>query len=586
MKFFRIPALFFIASLWLFWSVLPLFAAEQAAKKEPVEAKLTVLKDDLLGYFIPVAGNVVSVQGNAVQIAVDAKTAVKPGMRLQSFKEGSGFVHPITREQLGRVEIPVGTVEVASFANGTVAASILEGTPESFQGAKVKVPATKRKILFSQGRVDWYLGNAYYQLLLDSQRFELIDTGLETDDLSKLLAEAKQKGAEAVVVLSSQTTADQISLTQKAYWAKDGKEFSGRSASVSVASVRELRMASGMIGSGGEILVSYRLPFGSRRLTAGDLNGDGKPEIVLIGGHDVRVYKPDTDLKLLWEFSIPKNDEVIWADVVDLKQNGRDIIALTLVRSGGDSAGKDTIESKTPFGLGVTSYLYELQGNTIRQIWEGRDLYLRVLGSELIAQEFDPRDGYSGPVLSMKYSGGTLVRDKTIPLPQNVNIYDFQILTAANGSKAVIAWDDRGFLNLFNEKGIRIWSGREEFGADIFSFKRQGGTFMSERGNWTVKDRLLAKQSEVLAPKRKALLSSVRGLGSASTEIRSFWWNGISLEDRIFVESMNGEIFDYAISGDRIYVIARPMFGINFKNVLKGENPFGSLLYVFSTKGK
>ena len=586
MKLFRIPALSIIAALWLLGSVLPLSAAEQAAKQESVETKLSVLKDDLLGYFTPVAGNIVSVQGNTVQIAVDAKTAVKPGMRLHSFKEGSGFVHPITREQLGRVEIPVGLVEVVSFANVTAAASILEGTPESFQGAKVKVPATKRKLLFSQGKVDWYLGNAYYQLLLDSQRFELIDTGLETDELPKLLAEAKQKGAEAAVVLSSRTTADQVSLTQKAYWAKDGKEFSERNASVSVASVRELRMASGMIGSGGEILVSYRLPFGSRRLTAGDLNGDGKPEIVLIGGHDVRVYKPDTDLKLLWEFSIPKNDEVLWADVVDLKQNGRDVIALTLVRSSGDSAGKDTIESKTPFGRGVTSYLYELQGDTIRQIWEGRDLYLRVLGSELITQEFDPRDGYSGPVMSMKYSGGTLVRDKNIPLPRNVNIYDFQVLTAANGAKAVIAWDDRGFLNLFNEKAIRIWSSREEFGADIFSYKRQGSTFMSERGNWTVKDRLLAKQSEVLAPKRKALLGAVRGLGSASTEIRSFWWNGISLEDRIFVESMNGEIFDYAMSGDRIYVIARPMFGINFKNVLKGENPFGSLLYVFSIKGK
>jgi hypothetical protein len=90
----------------------------------------------------------------------------------------------------------------------------------------------------------------------------------------------------------------------------------------------------------------------------------------------------------------------------------------------------------------------------------------------------------------------------------------------------------------------------------------------------------------VLAPKRKAFLSYVKGLGNSATEIRSFWWNGISLEERVFVEEMNGEIFDYAMSGDRIYVISRPMFGINFKNILKGENPFGSALFVFSTKGK
>ncbi len=587
MKLRRISAFYFIAAFWLLASALPLSAAEPSGGKESaVGTKLSVLKDDLLGYFTPVTGNVVSVRGNTVQIALDARAAAKPGMRLQVFKEGSGFVHPVTREQLGRIEIPVGAVEVSLFANGTATASALEGSPENFLGAKVKVPATKRKILFYQGDVDWYLGDAYYQLLLDSDRFELIDTGLKTNDLSNVLAEAKQKGAEAALVLSSQTAADLVSLTQKGFWVKDGKEFSQKNASVSVASVRELRMKAGMIGRGGEILVSYRLPFGSRRLTAGDLNGDGNPEIILIGGHDVRVYKPDTDLKMLWEFSIPKNDEVLWADVFDMKQNGRDVIALTLVRSSGDSAGSDALVSKTPFGRSVISCLYELQGNIVRQIWEGKGIFLRVLGNELISQEFDPRDGYSGPVSAMKYNGTTLVKDRAIALPQQVNIYDFQMLTAANGAKAVISWDDRGFLNLFDEKGIRIWSSREEFGMNIFTYKREGGSFMSERGNWAVKDRLLAKHSEVLAPKRKAFLGYVKGLGNAATEIRSYWWNGISLDERVFVEEINGEIFDYALSGDRIYVIARPMFGINFKNVLKGESPFGSLLYVFSTKGK
>ena len=586
MKLSGISVIFFIAALWLLTGVLPVAAAEPVAPKEPVETKLSVLKDDLLGYFAPVSGNVTSVDGNRVQIAFDAKSGGKSGMRLHVYTEGSGFVHPITKEQLGRVEIPVGTVEISSVAGSMATATILDGKPESFKGAKVKVPATKRRILFYQGGVDWYLGDAYYQMLLDSQRFELIDTGIESADAAKVIAEAKQKGAEAAIMLSSQTAADQISLSQNVYWVKDGKEFTRKDTSVSVSSVRELRMKAGIIGSGGEILLSYRLPFGSRRLTAGDLNGDGKQEIVLIGGNEVRVYKPDTDLKLLWEFSIPKNDDVLWADVIDLKQNGRDVIALTLIRSSGDSAGSDAIVSKTPYGRNVTSYLFELQGNTIRQIWEGRDLFLRALGNELITQEFTPREGYAGPVSVMKYNGTTLVKERTLSLPQKVNIYDFQILTASNGSKAVIAWDEQGFLNLYNEKGIRIWASREELGANMFTFKREGGTFMSERGNWTVKDRLLAKQSEVLAPKRKAFLSYVKGLGNSATEIRSFWWNGISLEERVFVEEMNGEIFDYAMSGDRIYVISRPMFGINFKNILKGENPFGSALFVFSTKGK
>jgi hypothetical protein len=109
---------------------------------------------------------------------------------------------------------------------------------------------------------------------------------------------------------------------------------------------------------------------------------------------------------------------------------------------------------------------------------------------------------------------------------------------------------------------------------------------MIERGKWSAKSRLMARSAEVLAVKRKPLFSYVKGIGYSGSEIRSFWWNGISLEERVFVEDIGGEILDYYLAGDRMYAIAKPLFGIQWKNILKGTNPFGSLLYVFSTKGR
>jgi len=577
--------IFSVLCLLLVWS-LSANAAEPATAKEPVETRLAILKDQLLSYFAPATGKVTNVQGMTVQLATESGTVLKPGMRLQSFQEGVAFVHPVTKEQLGRVEMPVGSIEVVSVSGNTATATILDGKPEAFRDAKVKVPATKRKVLFYQGMMDWNLGDAYYQMLKDTDRFELFDTPLETDDLAKLTAEAQKKGAEALVVLSSEGKADEVAITQKVYWAKDGKQLFTNNTAVSVASIRELRQKAGIIGSGGEVLLAYRLPFASRRLTAGDLEGDGNQEIVLVGGNSVRVYKPDVDLKLLWEFDIPKNDDTLWIDTIDMQGKGRDMIAITVIRTSGNTAGSDAIVSNIPFGRGVISQLYELQGNTVRPVWTGQNMFIRALGGELIAQEFDPRDGYTGPVMVMKWNGTTLVKSREIALPKDVNIYDFQILTAASGTKAIIAWDENGFVNLYNEKGIRIWVSKEDFGVTLYSFKREGGSFMSERGKWTVKDRLLGRYAEVLAPKRKPLLSYAKGLGNSATEIKSFWWNGVSLEERVFIEEMGGDIIDYALSGDRLYVIGKPLFGFDFKNLMRGESPFGSMLYVFSIKGR
>jgi hypothetical protein len=109
---------------------------------------------------------------------------------------------------------------------------------------------------------------------------------------------------------------------------------------------------------------------------------------------------------------------------------------------------------------------------------------------------------------------------------------------------------------------------------------------MRDRGNWFVKDRLIAKKNEVFAPKRKPLLGVAKGIGYKSSEIRSFWWNGVTVEERGLLEEIGGEILDYAIVGDRIVVLARPLFGIRMGNILKGENPFGAMLHIFSLKGR
>jgi len=540
------------------------------------DTSLLPLKNEALSYFKPVTGKVVSINGNKVKIDIGSLQSVKTGMRLFVFKEGAPFIHPVTKEPIGKIELPIGDIEITAVTE-TESTGIIIGSPEDFakdfakdfDNSKVRVPGTQVKTLFYQGDVDWFLGDSYYHMLRETGRFELIDTSMEPRPISEIISEAEAKGADVVLVLNSEVSDDQVKLTQKLFWVSDSKIFSEKTAPINIAYVRELRFKAGLFGpKEGEALLTFQLPSGTRRLAVGDLNGDGEPEIITASGNMIRVYRPGVSLTLLWELNVPLAGDVIWLDTANL--NRKDIMLITSMRDGD-----------------ITSYIYEIRDFGLQQIYKASGTFIRALNSNIIGQEHNRADGYYGNIFYIGYIDGKHKRGEDLKLPPGVNIYDFQIVSAPDGRQAVLAWDENGFLGLYNEQGVRIWAG-EYFGgfSAEFTFKMESPTIMRERGNWSVKDRLIIIKNEVLVPKRKPLVDMARGLGYSSSEIRGFWWNGVIVEERPFIEGISGEILDYAVVGDRVVVLSKPLFGIMAGNILKGKSPFGTMLHIFSLKGR
>jgi len=98
----------------------------------------------------------------------------------------------------------------------------------------------------------------------------------------------------------------------------------------------------------------------------------------------------------------------------------------------------------------------------------------------------------------------------------------------------------------YNDKGIRTWVSKEDFGGFADAYKKESGNLMIEKGSWTLKDRLVAYNAEVLAPKRQSMLNFARSIGYSSAELRSFWWNGSRLKRRAFSRKLEETSLTYS----------------------------------------
>lgn len=561
--------LFCLITFFLMLNANAQTVGQKTEVKGDTRSPLDPLRDDILSFFLPVRGKVIAIDGLFVKMSFGPKELIRKGMRLQAFKEGADFIHPVTKEPLGKIEIPIGYLEIESLQQDYARGRIIKGKPEDFKDAMVKIPAIKTRTLFYQGNLDWFGGETYYQMLKDSGRFELIDTGIKTDDIAKIISEAKSKNAALAVVMSSEKKGKMLFITHRLYWIDDASLFSEKKVAVDTAYLKELRAKSGLPGMKAvELLFSYDLPFSADRIIAGDFGGDGGMNIALISGGIIRFYTSQVDLNLRWQLVLPVKGDIIWIDKSDINRNGKEEILLT--------AWQDD---------DIVSYIYELQDNEFISLWSAKSTFIRGYGDKILGQKFSSTEGFEGNVFQIVYSGNTFKTGEKLKLPVNLNIYDFQHLYSPDGRQAVISWNEDGYLMLFDENGSQIWISKEDYGGFSTSFRKVSLSGLFEKGRWSIKDRLIFKDGEVYAPKRNPLLGVAKGLGYKDSTLKAFWWNGLSMEERNLIDDIGGELIDYSLTEDRILILSKPLLGVKAKNILKGESPLGVMLYIFTVRG-
>lgn len=528
---------------------------------------LNRMKDETISYFKPMTGEITAVEDKKVIINLGTKDSVKIGMRFNILREEAPFRHPVTKKLLGKLESSVGRLEIKEAGLDSSMGAIIEG--EAKEGDKVRISGVKVNMLFCQSKdIDWYLADSYYRNLKETGRFNMIDTGIETDNPLKVIEEAKRLNAEVALLLTAKAADSGTILTQKLFWVSDGLKLYEMDTKADVAYANEMRFGEEFFTPHKEAGLKFDLPFNLKFVTTGDIDGDGKQEIIFSTGKDIKVYAPSDLQPALGGVQIEGSslDDHIWLDSIDLNRNGKDEVIITSMK-----------------GDDVTSYIYELSGTEFRLLYKG-NFFLRRIENRLIAQAYSHADGFEGAVFDLVWEG-EYKKGSEVKLPKGVNIYDFIYFDDPQMGRLIIAYSEEGFLNLYDSKGIRIWRSKTNTGGFLATFKKSAPSMMVDSGEWAIKDRLSLRNKKALFVKRIPLLEVVKGLGYKSSQIKTLWWNGLSMEEGTLLDNINGSILDYTTAADKIIVLASPLFGIKAGNILKGENPLKTTLYIYSIKG-
>lgn len=529
---------------------------------------LDTLRDFTAGMFMPVSGKVINVQDNKVIINIGAKDSMQPGMRLNVLREEAPFRHPVTKQLLGRLESLVGKIEIKETSNDTSSAIIIQGSAS--EGDKVRISEVKINLLFCQSKgIDWSLSDSYYKKLRDTGRFNMIDTDLETEEPSKIFEEGRNKNADVALLLTKKQGDTSGTIIQKLFYVPDGILFSEKEIMIPPSFAKELKIGEEYFSfSKKEETLRIELPFSSKLISTGDIDGDGKEEVILSTDKDIRFYNLDIDLNPLHgglKIEGSKTEDFIWIDTIDLNKNSKAEIIVTAMASDE-----------------IVSYIYEFNGLEFKLLYKD-NVFLRKIQNLLTGQAFSKTEGFSGSVFQIIWDNG-YKKSSDLVLPHDVNIYDFVFLDDPGLGKLIIAYDEKGYLNVYDTKATRLWKSKNSNGGFLTIFKKSSPSIMVDKGEWSVKDRIFIRNANIFSIERLPFLNMIKGLGYRKSIIKSYIWNGMSMEERILIDNIKGTIFDYAISGDTLLVIASPMLGVKPENILKGENPLKIELFVYSLK--
>lgn len=282
----------------------------------------------------------------------------------------------------------------------------------------------------------------------------------------------------------------------------------------------------------------------------GDIDGDGKNEVILIDAHNLYIYRMRGQvLELVKEFKGRGFEENYAVDVADLNLNGIPEIYVTRMSN-----------------KRLDSYVLEFRDKGFREIVSNIPWFMRVIdypgtGQTLIGQRLGSPEVFYGPISRLGWRDGKIVELGKMDLPSEIQVYGFIILDVdGNGVEDLLTFVDRDRLKLYSREGERwkeLWVSEGYFGGSLNMVEMEtplGGEQSTE--TWVIRGRILYGdldgdgKIEVIINRNETgtLGRYFEKISSYKTgEIVDMSWEGGGFEENWRTKRIDGYIADYLI---------------------------------------
>lgn len=299
----------------------------------------------------------------------------------------------------------------------------------------------------------------------------------------------------------------------------------------------------------------------------GDVDGDGKNEIVVIDPSTVYLYRMDENkLKLVTQYSAGSL-ELKTVDVAKIRKQGPARIYVSAQNRGS-----------------VASFVLEYRNGALIPVAQDFAYFLRVInyptkGPILLGQQKGSKRMYDGPIYQLTDKGDDLEVQGRFGVSLKIPIFGFTIGDLEGNRKPLITvYDKSDHLRIYEPSGKRLYVSREYYGGSDVLLRWSGPEARRE-----VDQTLLEEDQVYLRPRIMALdvnrsavyqvlvithhSKTMRLLGRTKMleegQVLGLAWNGDALEDKWSTPKVQGVLMDFAVDtlpgldGERLITLER-----------------------------
>ena len=296
---------------------------------------------------------------------------------------------------------------------------------------------------------------------------------------------------------------------------------------------------------------SQTFGFEIKGLDIGDVDGDGKNELVVMDKNNLYIFKYDGE-KLSFFQKIEQGSEhnFLTLDVADLNHNGHAEIIVTSV-----------VEDD------LRSFILEYEEGKFKKITEKAGWFFRVLehpkeGPILLGQQRGSEGLPVGPIYRMVWKKKSFEKGPKMNFPKETMIFGFTMADIrGKGKPEMIAFDKFDRLNIFSEDGKGQWKSSDRFGgtSNFYDTKKKADLAFrpSDAPPWRVfiPGRILIRDLNGDGTPQVIVNKSELSSGLLSDRVRTYEkgeihgliWEEDTLTDSWKTREIKGYIADYQV---------------------------------------